>query len=401
MTTLDFPTWDEYKRQFQKVYSSNIEDFYRKHVYENNLLSIKNHNSQNTGYIIGVTKFSDETTEESLNLHTGLNSNTNNLNTKQQNIIEHKLESGITLPVSYDLRGTGYVSGVKYQGWCGSCWAFAAAGAIEGQTYKTFGRMISPSVEQLVDCVYANGCNGGYEPTAYDYVKNHGVVCEKKYGYTSKDTRKAPPCLYTDTMASIYTGNNSTSSFVSVADNNDEALMIAIYQNGPVAVDVCVNDLFMSYKATGSNPLNIYKNSPCFNNQLNHAVLAVGWGRDSINGDYWIIKNQYGTNWGYDGYIYIARGMSLIRMPTYPINLTLGPETDCFDNNAIPDWAWGLIWTSVSVIIIGLTILIIIFINKRNKSFNESFNDDNRINTKIIDKKPNITNYERLKSRVI
>ncbi len=39
--------------------------------------------------------------------------------------------------------------------------------------------------------------------------------------------------------------------------------------------------------------------------ELNHAVLLVGYTETQ-----WIIKNQWGEDWGVDGYIYITRNAS-------------------------------------------------------------------------------------------
>jgi cathepsin L len=45
---------------------------------------------------------------------------------------------------------------------------------------------------------------------------------------------------------------------------------------------------------------------------VNHVVVLVGYGTDETLGDFWLIRNSWGTGYGENGYIRLARESEVV-----------------------------------------------------------------------------------------
>ncbi|XP_043577531.1 cysteine proteinase 4-like [Chiloscyllium plagiosum] len=203
----------------------------------------------------------------------------------------------VELPAAVDWRPKGYVTPVKDQGQCGSCWAFSTTGVLEGQVFNKTGKLISLSEQYLMDCTQSvgnRGCNGGFKVRALLFIKEHGINSEESYPYTAKDG----DCKSNkkDTVA--------TCKGVTIIPKNSEAdLAAAVATVGPISVSIdAEHRSFMLYKS------GIFYEPHCSSVNLDHEVLAVGYGTENQK-PYWIVKNSWGTSWGNEGYVHMAKDM--------------------------------------------------------------------------------------------
>jgi cathepsin L len=252
---------------------------------------IKAHNLLGLDWQMGLNSFADQTWDEFRAQYLGYKM-INNQYARSQNQPALNVTAA---PASIDWTTKGAVTGIKDQGQCGSCWAFSATGSIEGAYQIAKGQLISLSEQELVDCAgsYGNaGCNGGLMDYAFEYVIDHGLCTETAYPYKGVDgTCKSSSCT-----PAVY-----ISSYKDVTVNSEPALLTAVALT-PVSVAIEADQAGFQFYSSG-----VFSGA-CGTN-LDHGVLAVGYGLDSASGkNFWKVKNSWGTSWGMSGYILMVRG---------------------------------------------------------------------------------------------
>ncbi|XP_072453050.1 procathepsin L-like [Notamacropus eugenii] len=310
--TLD-AKWEQWKSQHRKAYGGN-EDNRRRAIWEKNLKIVEMHNldysAGKQSFRMEMNKFADMTNEEFRQVMTGFIQKGFQGKTKgavfHKSLLEH-------IPRHIDWRERGYVTPVKDQGLCGSCWAFSATGSLEGQWFRKTGKLVSLSEQNLVDCSAAEGnkgCDGGLMDHAFEYVKkNGGIDIEESYPYEEKDG----DCRFKpETAVANITG------YVDIPSGDEKALKVAVATVGPICVAIDAGHFSFQLYRDG-----IYYEPDCSIEDINHGVLVVGYGIAKKNGrKYWIVKNSWNTDWGNKGYILMARyennNCGIASMASYP-----------------------------------------------------------------------------------
>lgn len=293
--------------RFGRAYKDADEKARRQEVFGANARHVDAVNrSGNRTYTLGLNKFSDLTDDEFVQTHLGYRGHQQGgLRPEEENVSKvAALGYGqADMPESVDWRAQGAVTGVKNQGSCGCCWAFAAVAATEGLVKIATGNLISMSEQQVLDCTgqspgmgNTNTCDGGHIDDALRYVAaSRGLQPEAAYAYTG--LQGACQSGFTPNSAASF-GEPQT-----VTLQGDEGRLQGLVAGQPIAVSVEASDDFRHYMSGVFTA----GTSSC-GQRLNHAVTVVGYGSADGGQEYWLVKNQWGTSWGEGGYMRIARG---------------------------------------------------------------------------------------------
>ncbi len=209
--------------------------------------------------------------------------------------------------------GNGWMTEIKDQASCGSCWAFAATGATESLVNVYFNRHYDLDLAEQdgLSCSGAGSCSGGWPGVTLDYYTDTGVVNEGCFPYTATDQPCSNKC------------NNPTerikiSGRVPFSDKTEDNLKSLIIQYGPISGGVY---------------------------SWSHAMTLLGWYTDGVGDTVWIFKNSWGKSWGDGGYLNLKTAISNIGWThalVSPPTSNLSRSIRCVDADGDGYYNWGL-----------------------------------------------------------
>jgi C1A family cysteine protease len=188
-------------------------------------------------------------------------------------------------------RDTNWMTPVRDQANCGSCWAFSAAGATEARYNIEHGKNSSLNLaeEELVSPCYGGGdagdCTGGSYTAAIGYIESGGLVSETNYPYLSTDE-------LTKDAGGHYkckTSKSHCSTPVTCTDSTLSQTRWKLSSSGSASGSV--SDVKKALLCHG--PLAVASDNWW------HAIVLTGW--DDARG-VWQIKNSWGTSNVWNGY---------------------------------------------------------------------------------------------------
>lgn len=258
--------------------------------------------NSHTSWRSAINDFADKTEEEKQS-YLGLNIS---LSLDRPTVSAPRLTSVGAAPASKSWISEGAVTEVKNQGGCGSCWIFGAVSALEGQYKVLTGVLRDMSENNILDCSSGDGCWGGWMKTAINWAQANGnrLASTSDYPYVGRDGSCKAPSDNVIKGATIIRYTELSTQY-----GLNEVTTINALAQGPLSITLAAISSFQSY----SSGIYADTKTTAF---PNHALAAVAY-----TSKYILIKNSWGSSWGDDGYIKVARnwyGCSMHMFVGYP-----------------------------------------------------------------------------------
>ena len=213
--------------------------------------------------------------------------------------------------------GKNWVTSVKYQGNCGSCWVFSAIGAFESYINLYFNKLLNYdlSEQEIISCRVAGGdCSGGFVSDALHRVESRGAIPEECMVYRASDTIQYIN-LCGEEADCLGLGGHSTDYYLSYNTSHSEGYRT---EEDSIKRMLFRSPISFSIRSWGHAAVLVgFKQfqSGEYYFTYNHKNDSVFIDSDSLaNHPAWLIKNSMGTDWGEYGFGYVATSLNNVDM---------------------------------------------------------------------------------------
>jgi C1A family cysteine protease len=226
------------------------------------------------------------------------------------------------VPASLDWRnnnGRDFITPVRNQASCGSCWAFATTAAAESAwliAQNWSGMDLNLAEQILVSCSGAGDCGGGYIGSASAYIKNTGLPEEVCFPYRALDCNDSTPVCCNQACVDWMNDTYKIDSYSGVTATVD-SIKNALNTNGPLVTTMAVYNDFFSY--AGGVYTHVTGSLAGY-----HAVLIIGY---DDTGHYFIVKNSWGSGWGSTAGFGLEKGYFMIDYSQMSNDVSFGAST--------------------------------------------------------------------------
>jgi len=242
-----------------------------------------------------------------------------------KNFNEGLMISGDEEPINWQNKdGLNYLTYVKNQHiptYCGSCWAQAAVSVLSDRLNINriqkgiFFPKVTVSAQAIINCKMGGSCFGGDSTMLFQKAEQWKVPIESCMTYQA--VNPSDFSCPAQNVCSLASRDNFTAfdKYTGIKVKQwgrakGAAAIKAALKDGPVVCDFQVTEEFVKYGKIPGDKLNIWKDQNDFI-QINHAVSVVGWGKQDDT-EYWIVRNSWGREWGYDGFFYMKLGDNIM-----------------------------------------------------------------------------------------
>ncbi|MFT3910533.1 MAG: C1 family peptidase [Ferruginibacter sp.] len=220
-----------------------------------------------------------------------------------------------------DLRDYNYVSPVKDQGMCGSCWVFGTIAAYESSyAFRNNKTMINLSEQNALNCSNAGNCGGGFPALLLKWWVEDGnaVKSEIQEPYRARDGYCSGRIGKYKAMAWNFVDRGRRWNVIPTVKEIKEALV----RHGALITCITATIGFQNINSSRTFLETTYQN-------INHVVTIVGWDDDR---GAWLIKNSWGVSWGDNGYAWIGYRSNNIGACTLWIDAEVDNNSQIDDN---------------------------------------------------------------------